>query len=834
MKKALAIILTVIIMVSVCPMSIFNISASAETNGVTGDCVWSLDGTVLTVSGNGAMDDYNYSYGDRAPWGTNVTEVIIEEGVTSIGKDAFYRCKKLINITTPKSLTAIYSHAFYQCSELNKIFIPEMTSVISSSAFESCSNLEKITVDAKNPNFSSINDILFSKDETKIILYPAGKEETSYIIPNTVTTIGSTAFYGCNNLESVVLPKSLTSIGHSAFGGCSNLKKVEIPYGATEIGDYAFRSCSGLISITIPDSITYVGDYAFEYCSIKEIVVAKGSKTFNSLMLVCEDTVENIIIPDGVKSITALFLHNDSLATINIPKSLKEVNYHSFGECYKLKKVFYRGTEEDKKDITNIAGGLKSATWYYNACIGTTVHNYDNVCDDVCNVCDSTRKITHTYKNDCDAECDICGFDRIPSEHIYDNVCDDDCNECYLERTVPDHNYTLNGGNTCDACKYSKAPNTPILDYKYSGTVFLVAINGLEYSKDGVTWQDSNVFTNLLPDTTYTFYQRVKTSAVALESEKSGGLIVNLKAAQATTPAAPIISSFTDTTVTLIPIADGEYSINGIEWQKNNIIEGLLPGTNYTLYQRYAENDTYEASNISVGTSITTDKAKQVLIPNVPIVQSNTANSITLTPVEGCEYSKNGTTWQASNVFSGLVCGTEYTFYQRYKETATNYAGKSSAALVTKTDKGIQTAPSSPTLLTKTHNSVTLTAISGYEYSRDGINWQISNVFTGLNAETNYMFYQRKAENERYYVSESSACLIVRTNEVPLYTPGDINDSGTAPDLDDVVTLAQIIAGWQGVIHNAEALDVNGDGNETLDDVVLLAQFVAGWNVTLN
>ena len=293
----------------------------------------------------------------------------------------------------------------------------------------------------------------------------------------------------------------------------------------------------------------------------------------------------------------------------------------------------------------------------------------------------------------------------------------------------------------------------------------MIPTDGFEYSNDGATWQTGNVFTNLSADTTYTFYQRVKASSIALVSQVSQGTSVTFKSAQVT-PAAPIISSFTDTVVTLIPVNGCEYSVDGVNWQSGNVFTDLSPATQYTLYQRKAETETCEASDAS-STGITTDKSKQLLVPVAPTVQSFTSDSITLMIEAGCEYSQNGRIWQSSNVFGGLSCGTEFTFYQRYKETTSTYAGKSSEVLVAKTDKGTQSKPSAPTLSEKTYNSVTLQTISGYEYSRDGINWQTSAVFTDLSAETNYMFYQRKAETDTHYASEASTYIIVKTAEAP-------------------------------------------------------------------
>ncbi|MBQ1186701.1 MAG: bacterial Ig-like domain-containing protein, partial [Clostridia bacterium] len=174
------------------------------------------------------------------------------------------------------------------------------------------------------------------------------------------------------------------------------------------------------------------------------------------------------------------------------------------------------------------------------------------------------------------------------------------------------------------------------------------------------------------------------------------------------------------------------------------------------------------AGEKSVGATFKTDKAQQTQVPNAPTVQSKTDNSITLVSVSGCEYSKDGINWQSSNVFNGLECGTQYVFYQRYFETSTHYVGNKSAAVSVKTEKGTQAQTVAPTLLRKTYDMVTLVAVNGCEYSNDGINWQASNVFTGLNPETIYSFYQRKTETDRYNAGSASEALIVQTEQKPI------------------------------------------------------------------
>jgi len=419
--------------------------------------------------------------------------------------------------------------------------------------------------------------------------------------------------------------------------------------------------------------------------------------------------------------------------------------------------------------------------------------------------------------------CDGCGATVKPvlDVHAYDNDCDVDCNVCGLVRSVPDHSYTKNGAHTCDICKYSKTPDAPEIESKTNSSVTLVPTEGFEYSLDGEFWQTSNVFADLSADTAYVFYQRVMASADALQSRASEGTKVVFKSAK-DAPPAPVIISFTDTAVTLMPNADCEYSLDGISWQRDNVFTGLSPNTGYTFYQRYSETDTHEASDRSGGAWVNTDKSKQTLIPDAPTVQSFTSDSITLTPVEGCEYSMDGTRWQSGNVFYYLSCGTEYTFYQRYKETSKTYVGKSSEALVARTDKGTHYAPYAPTLYSKTFNSVTLVERSGYEYSRDGVNWQTSARFAGLDPETNYIFYQRFAETDTHYASSASSPLIVKTLET-----SELSDIGILKYPHKVTYL-----------EGKDELDVTGGAltlfyaDGTTDTVDVTADMVSGFDNT--
>jgi len=378
---------------------------NAQTSGTCGaNLTWELTGTgdnlTLTISGTGDMTDYNYA----GPWyyqQSNIKTLVINDGVTKIGNFAFADCRNLTGtLTIPNSVTSIGDYAFYFCWGLTSFTIPNSVISIGESAFWNCSsltgtvtipnsvasigsgpfaacyNITAIDVDANNPNYSSDNGVLFDKNKTTLIQYPAGKIG-AYTIPNSVTFIEQYAFTGCYGLTSVIIPNSIikikdlafygssglteinvdvsnpnyssvngvlfnknkttlirypagktgaytipnsvTLIGHYAFYYCSSLTAVTIPNSVVSIGEWAFVNCSSLIAVTIPNSVTSIGQYAFYYCSALKLV----------------------IIGSSVTSIGDYAFHScSSLTTVTIPNSVTSIGSIAFGYCTSLTDVY--------------------------------------------------------------------------------------------------------------------------------------------------------------------------------------------------------------------------------------------------------------------------------------------------------------------------------------------------------------------------------------------------------------------------------------------------------------------------------------------------------------
>ena len=281
------------------------IAASAASSGNCGDSgsnvTWLLDDNgTLTISGSGKIEDCRSDIDQ--PWYSNrsdITSVVIEPGVTSIGSQAFYECSNLTSITIPSGLTSIGEQAFGNCTGLTSITIPSgfisigdyafwnctgltsitiqngvtsigtgafwnctgLTSItipssvtsIGVNVFYNCTGLTDITVDSNNSSFCSESGVLFNKDKTTLIYYPLGKNDSSYTIPDGVTVIEQYAFYCNSKLTSVTIPSSVTSIGESAFQFCSKLTIIYIPNGIS-IGSDAIPSTAGRITYTVDSS----------------------------------------------------------------------------------------------------------------------------------------------------------------------------------------------------------------------------------------------------------------------------------------------------------------------------------------------------------------------------------------------------------------------------------------------------------------------------------------------------------------------------------------------------------------------------------------------------
>lgn len=268
MKKVFSVFLILSLFMMLLPLGTVCFAEEAPTSGTTGECSWSLDDTTLTISGEGAMEDYSAE--NPAPWGAEITSVIIENGVTSIGAFAFYPCEKLEEATISATAVSIHEDAFVGCKAL-----------------------KAITVDEQNESFYSEEGILFSADKTELLCYPAGKPDATYSINGNVISVGNKSFYGCENLQSITIPKSIVNIGKYSFYGCTGIKEIILTSSVSVIGESAFNGCENLECFTLTNSVKIIGEGAFDNCPKLKKVYFHGETAEKSSVAEKSSTLKN-------------------------------------------------------------------------------------------------------------------------------------------------------------------------------------------------------------------------------------------------------------------------------------------------------------------------------------------------------------------------------------------------------------------------------------------------------------------------------------------------------------------------------------------------------------
>ncbi|MDE7122349.1 MAG: leucine-rich repeat domain-containing protein [Oscillospiraceae bacterium] len=328
--------------------------ACAEEIATSGTCgknlTWNFDTSTgtLTISGTGTMDNWD-KYPDWHDFDSDMKKIILKNGVTTIGSNAFSYCTALTSITIPDSVTAIEEGAFSYCESLASVTIPDSVITIGSHAFFGCTALKSITIP---DSVTAIGRSTFD--------YCTALE--SITIPDSVTAIGENAF-NCTALKSIIIPDSVTTIEGSAFfctpwletkqkenpfvivngiliNGTTCKGEIRIPDSVTAIGGHAFYG-SSLTSITIPDSVTTIGGSAFfgtPWLKTKQnenpLVIVNG-------ILIDGTTCEGEIrIPDSVTTIGShAFSYCAALESIIIPDSVKSIEKNAFSDCPALESI---------------------------------------------------------------------------------------------------------------------------------------------------------------------------------------------------------------------------------------------------------------------------------------------------------------------------------------------------------------------------------------------------------------------------------------------------------------------------------------------------------------
>lgn len=308
-KRLLSMILALSMMLTILPVNA--ITALAANNSCGANLTYELtqntddpDTYTLTIRGEGAMYDYGSS---TVPWNaqkSKITSVVIENGVTSIGNNAFEDCSALKNLDIPQSVTEIGSKAFLGCSALTSLVLPQTVNRIGNTAFQGCSNLETIN------------------------------------IPSGVKLIENDTFHGCEKLNDVTIPANVTLIGNSAFKACKTFRNIEIPKGVTKIGTNAFEDCTQLETVGIPSTATNIRNFAFRNCpQLKSFVFPSGTTQIQPGVLSGCKNLESVTIPEGVIKILGSAFYGCSLNSVQLPSTLQTIDPLAFYGCDQLSEI---------------------------------------------------------------------------------------------------------------------------------------------------------------------------------------------------------------------------------------------------------------------------------------------------------------------------------------------------------------------------------------------------------------------------------------------------------------------------------------------------------------
>ena len=276
---------------------------------------------------------------------SGLTSITIPNSITSIGNSAFSECSGLTSITIPNSVTRIGDYAFKFCSGLTSITIPNSVTSIGNSAFYYCSGLTFVSISksvtsiggaafigCSSLSYVSITDIeswckiSFSNFTSNPLwyahhLYLNGSEITNLYIPNSVTSIGNYAFYGCSGLTSVTIPNSVTSIETGAFQDCSGLTSITIPNSVMSIGESAFVGCKKIENVDMPDDLSIIKKQTFKNCSSLKTITIPSKVEF-----IYQEAFAGCNALESVRALptTPPFLYSNSFSNYDIPLYVPE------------------------------------------------------------------------------------------------------------------------------------------------------------------------------------------------------------------------------------------------------------------------------------------------------------------------------------------------------------------------------------------------------------------------------------------------------------------------------------------------------------------------------
>lgn len=410
------------------------------------DIVWYLDslGTLLIHTDSyGVME--NHVSPSFVPWYSardKIKSVHIGNGVANIGFYAFFDCTNLKNVSISDSVTTIPYQAFYGCTSLTQIEIPKGVSSISENAFSGCTKLEKYLVANDNEYFTSENGVIFNKNKTTLVRYPAGSTASSYTVPESVTKISDYAFEDCTNLTELVVYENVSSVGAGTFTRCDNLtihghnasyikeyaEKNSVPFiSITMIGGECGKNVSwayknGVLTISGSGDMYSYDDESMVYVpwrkyrgEITSIIISDGVTSIGDSAFYNCTALESVTIPNSVTYIGAFaFARCSALSSVSLPYGITDINYSTFAYCTSLTSI------KIPDSVTSVG------VYAFQRCPAlTTVHlgrNVTDICSGAFYNCEALSEISIPNKVISIGEYAFCNCNSLTSVTIPDSV----------------------------------------------------------------------------------------------------------------------------------------------------------------------------------------------------------------------------------------------------------------------------------------------------------------------------------------------------------------------------------------------------------------------------
>lgn len=523
MKKYLSLIICFVLVLTLIP-SFSAVADAEETSGKAGwGSTWKLNGTTLTISGVGFVDGYF----SNAPWGYDIKEVIIGEGITHLGYMLFYNCTALEKVTLPSTLEYMDDCIFGNCTSLKSINLPDGLLSVSIGVFNG-SGIEYNEYGGAYYLGNTENPYL-------VLLSVKSKDITSCTVHEDTKVIGKSAFAGCENLKNITLSDSVVSVGSSAFMDCyalesltlsdnltyleryatvdisitsyneyenvkylgsknnpyliamaptsQNVTSLKIHKDTKFIADGAFMGCNSLESCELPEGLLYIGSNAFYFCPLKSIVLPES---LNDTGMYPFSTVEDYNVSDGLRYLGsknnpyfALLRPDESkdlYDTVTVNKATEIIISDAFFEAM----------------ITNlyISNSVKHPITDADSIYAQNVY-FDGTAEELAAIArypffDKVNYIhEHTYDGDCDAYCNICNEERmVTASHTFtawSGDFEEHWHECSVCKAVFDKaEHTDEDGNEkCDICLHKLVDESTFEDGWYEDA------DGKFYIKDG-------------------------------------------------------------------------------------------------------------------------------------------------------------------------------------------------------------------------------------------------------------------------------------------------------------------------------------------------------------